>query len=413
MKIKSIFALLLLFQFVFSQQRTCGTDLYMQKMATDPIAKQKHFDLQNSFKIELLKLKNQQDKSATNISSITKIPVAVHFPNVATNSTDKSCLKQLAQNQIDILNADFKAINSDIVLWTPTVSALYPGTNLGSFNVEFVLATLNHPTNTGINNGQVAVTFGTNFLAGSDNDDQWKGYMNIVVRVAGGLGYSPLGGSPNDGGTVVINYDAFGSGLGCTDYTPQGDYNLGRTLSHEIGHFFNLDHTFGSDECLISNTDHVDDTPQCRGSGGCPVIGSVLGCIVGQKSLTMNYMDYTDDACMFMFTAGQVQRMRAYYNTIASEFSTNVLKNDNFELKNFALYPNPNTGSFKISFITNNSEEVKITINDIQGRKIFAENFQNKGIFNQEITLDKAQSGIYLVSILNGEYKTVKRIVVE
>ncbi len=404
---------MLLYQFAFSQQRTCKTNLYMQKMATDPIAKQKYLDLQNSFKIELLKLKNKQNKSALNIGSLKKIPVAVHFPNVATNSTEKSCLKQLAQNQINILNADFKAINSDNVLWTPTVSALYPGTNPGAFDVDFVLATLNHPPNTGINNGQVAVTFGTNFLAGTDNDDQWRGYMNIVVRVAGGLGYSPLGGSPNDGGTVVINYDAFGSGLGCTDYTPQGDYNLGRTLSHEIGHFFNLEHTFGTDQCLISNTDEVDDTPQCRGSGGCPVIGSVSGCIVGQKSLTMNYMDYTDDACMFMFTAGQVERMQAYFNTVANQFNTNVLSSEDFEFKEFSLYPNPNTGSFRISFIPETNDEINIQVLDISGRNIHNKTFQNSGMFDQELQINTISAGVFFVTIQNGANKMVKRIIVE
>ena len=103
-----------------------------------------------------------------------------------------------------------------------------------------------------------------------------------------------------------------------------------------------------------------------------------------------------------------------FYAVNTTKFKiSSTLANSDFEFENFALYPNPNNGSFKISFITNNTEEVKITINDIQGRKIFAENFQNKGIFNQEITLDKAQSGIYVVSIVNGEYKTVKRIVVE
>jgi hypothetical protein len=99
-------------------------------------------------------------------------------------------------------------------------------------------------------------------------------------------------------------------------------------------------------------------------------------------------------------------------NTIKFKISS-TLANSDFEFENFALYPNPNNGSFKISFITNNSEEVKITINDMQDRKIFAETFENKGLFNQEIALDKAQSGIYLVSILNGQNKTVKRIVVK
>ncbi len=411
MKIKSIIALLL-FQFGFSQERTCGTALYMQTLMNNSVAKQKHLDLQSRFEIELLKLQNLQNKSS---ASAIIIPVAVHFPSVATNSTDKACLRLLAQNQIDIINADFNATNADINLWSPTTQAFYPGTINGSLPVQFVLATQNHPADSGLSNGQKAVTFGTNFLNNADYDTLWRGYMNIVVRAAGALGYSPLGGNPSDGATVVINYDAFGSGAGCTGYAPQGDYNLGRTLSHELGHFFNLEHTFGNGGFCndISNTDYLNDTPKCTGSGGCPITGTVLGCVTGQKSLTMNYMDYTDDACMYMFTANQATRMRAYYNTIASEYSTNVLKNDNFEFKNFALYPNPNNGSFKISFITNNSDEIKITINDMQGRKIFAETFENKGLFNQEIALDKAQSGIYLVYILNGQNKTVKRIVVE
>ena len=99
-------------------------------------------------------------------------------------------------------------------------------------------------------------------------------------------------------------------------------------------------------------------------------------------------------------------------NTIKFKISS-TLANSDLEFENFVLYPNPNNGSFKISFLTNNTEEVKIIINDIRGRKIFAETFENKGLFNQEIALDKAQSGIYLISILNGQNKTVKRIVVE
>ncbi len=412
MKFNLLF-ILLIFQFSFSQQRTCKSNLQMKKIMNNPIAKQKYLDLQQKFGVELSKLQNQQNKSAINTNSRNNIPVAVHFPNVATNSTDKSCLRQLVQNQIDILNADFNATNSDISLWTPTVSAIYPRTNIGSLNVQFILATQNHPAGTGIANGQVAVTFGTNFLSGADEDSQWRGYINIVVRVAGALGYSPLGGSPNDGSTVVINYDVFGSGTGCTGYVPQGDYNLGRTLSHELGHFFNLDHTFGTDQCLPSNTDEVIDTPQCKGSGGCPEIGSVAGCVAGEKSLTMNYMDYTDDACMYMFTAGQATRMRAYYNAISSQLFTNVLSNDSFQFKDFALFPNPNTGSFKISFKPETNEQIEIIVYDISGRNIYNKTFQNSGMFDQELFLNTISSGVYFVNIQNGESKMVKRILVE
>ena len=409
----SLFFALLVFQLGFSQQRTCKSNSHMQKLMTDPVAKQKYLDLQNRFEIELSKLQSNNNHSAKNTNQTLLIPVAVHFPNVATNSTEKACLRQLAQNQIATLNADFNATNADISLWTPTVSAFYLGTNIGSINVKFVIANQNHSPGTGLANGELAVTFGTNFLNDADNDSQWIGYMNIVVRVAGGLGYSPLPGSPNEGATVVINYDAFGSGSGCVGYTPTGDYNLGRTLSHEIGHFFNLDHTFGNSLCNQSNTDDVNDTPQCTGSGGCPAAGSVPGCVTGQKSLTMNYMDYTDDACMYMLTLGQTTRMQAYLNVISNQFATNVLSNENFEFKNFALSPNPNNGTFRISFTPESNENIEIIVYDISGRKIHNKTFQNSDMFNQELQVNTISSSIYFVNIQNGENKMIKRIIIK
>lgn len=99
-------------------------------------------------------------------------------------------------------------------------------------------------------------------------------------------------------------------------------------------------------------------------------------------------------------------------NTTKFAIATSLLTNE-FNFENFVLYPNPNTGSFKISFITNNTEEVKITVNDIRGRNVFKETFQNNKVFNQEITFDKAQSGVYFVIIQNGEMKNVKRIIIE
>ena len=412
MKLNLIFALFL-FQLSFSQIRNCGTNLFTQQIMSDPVAKQKYLDLQNRFKIELAKIEDQQNKSIANTNATIVIPVAVHYPNVATNSTDKNCLRQLAQNQIDIINADFNATNSDIALWTPTVSAYYPGTNVGSLNVQFVLATQNHPSGTGLLNGQKAVTFGTNFLANADSDNQWRNYLNIVVRVAGALGYSPVGGSPNIGAAVVINYDAFGSGTGCAGYAPIGSYNLGRTLSHELGHFFNLEHTFGTDQCLPSNTDEIIDTPQCRASGGCPPTGSVAGCVADEKSLTINYMDYTDDACMYMFTANQAIRMKAFYNVIASQFKINVLSNDKFEFKDFTLFPNPNTGNFKISFTPENNNEIEIIVSDISGRNIYNKSFQYSDMFDQEVQINTIASGMYFVNIQNGAKKISKRIIIK
>ncbi len=423
MKLKLIIALFL-FQLGFSQQKSCGTDAYMQQMMSDPVSKQRYLDLQKRFEIELAKLQDPKNAAARNTNATIIIPVAVHFPEVVANSPDRPCLRQLAQSQIDILNADFNATNADVALWTPQVQAFYPGTNVGNFNVQFVLATKNHPAGSGLSNDQQAITFGTAFLYtqnGDNRDIRWKGYLNIVVREIccdGTIGYY-AGGTPDEGNLIVLKKDAIGSGAGCAGgYVPYWVLDKGRNADHELGHYFNVHHTFGKVQggnvCAPSNTDEVDDTPQCVGSGGWPAPGSVAGCVPGEKSLTMNYMDYTYDTNKFMFTAGQVVRMRAYYNAVANQFKTNVLlSNQNFEFKDFALYPNPNNGSFKISFIPETNDDIEIAVYDISGRKIFDNKFQNSGVFNQESQLNTISSGIYSVTIQNGENKVVRKIVVE
>ena len=416
MKLKLIIALLL-FQLGFSQQRTCGTDAQMQKIMSDPIAKQKHLDFQKRFNIELAKLQDPQNESARSTNTTIIIPVAVHFPEIAANSPNKACLIQLVQNQFDILNAAFSATNPALSLWTPQVQAFYPGTNLGNSNMKFVLATRNHPAGTGLTNGQSAITFGTSFLNGGIRDINWRGCLNIVVRDTNYAGYY-TGGTPNEGNVVVIKNICFGSGDGCPGHVPTNGWHLGQTLLHEVGHYFNLEHTFGKspgdDVCLPSNTDYVEDTPQClmtRDWG--PVLGSIPGCVPGTKALTMNFMDYTLDGNRWMFTTGQVVRMKAYYNTVANQFNTNVLSSEDFEFKDFALYPNPNNGSFKISFTSEINDDIEIVVHDISGRKIYNKTFQNFGMFDQELQIKTASSGVYFINIQNGENKMVKRIIVE
>ena len=420
----SLLLSLLLFQIGFSQQKTCGTDAQMQKIMSDPIAKQKYLEFQNKFEIELAKLQNPQNEAARSTNTTIIIPVAFHFPEVEANSLDKHCLRQMAQNQVDILNDAFNATNSDINLWTPQVQAFYPGTNLGNLNVRFIIANKNHPANMGLSDGQQAITFKKAFLYtqnGDNRDIRWKGYLNIVVRTLccnGTVGYYS-GGNPDEGNLIVLHKDAFASGSGCPGgYVPYHAWSRGRNAVHEVGHYFTVHHTWGkqpgANVCAPSNTDEVADTPQCIGTGNnWPEPGSVAGCVPGEKSLTMNYMDYTYDDTKFMFTAGQVVRMRAYYNTVASQFATNVLSNENFEFKDFSLYPNPNNGSFKISFTPETNDEINIQVFDISGRNIYDKKFQNSGMFDQEIVLSKLQSGMYIVTIQNGENKTVKRIVVE
>lgn len=422
MKTKILLILLLVVHFSFGQQqfgqqRTCGVDHYMEKMMADPVARSFYEEFQEKFEIELQKLNEKQlqgYRNANVTNSTIRIPVAVHYPSAGSaNATLRDCLRNLAQNQINILNADYNATNADISNWDD-VNGLFPGVNVGSMDVEFVIATQNHPTGTGLSNGDLAVTFGTDFLGGADSDMTWAGYMNIVVRNESGgiLGYSPLGGQPGSGHTVVIDNNAFGSLTSCTGYVPGAPYNLGRTLTHELGHFFNLNHTFVgcTNTSCSTQGDRVCDTPPSNTStGGCPTPGTVNNC--STPTLTMNYMDYTNDACMYMFTAGQASRMLAWYNAISSQFLTNVLLSvgDNI-LSEFVIYPNPNKGNFNIQF-PEIIGDFSVQIIDQSGRMVFDGEFSTQSN-TQSIDLNITARGVYFVTVRSDTAIATKKIII-
>ena len=411
-------------QFSNAQQRTCGMEAHMEEVMADPIQKAQYLERQAKFQIEYQKILDEQaNPNRVASPQVTmKIPVAVHFPEVPNTSSEtlKNCLRNLAQSQINVINADYNAVNSDISNWS-TVSFFYPGVNLGNLDVQFEIATQNHPAGTGLSNGTVAVTFGTDFLNGADSDFTWSGYMNFVVRDEGNqiLGYSPLAGTPAAGQTVVMNTFCFGSvGNGCSGYFPSAPFNLGRTVTHELGHFFNLNHTFksanpNSTNCGGADSDGIADTPkQAACTYGCATPGSISACNFPEKVLSMNYMDYSDDACMYMFTAGQKNVMQAYLNTIANQFNQNVLANDDLIKNNFSIIPNPNKGSFELQLI-DNVANYSIQIFDTSGRVVFENEYIQNTSLSQTITLDAASSGIYFVSIKSKDAIITKKIIVE
>ena len=388
----------------------------------NPAQREAYLDQQSKFQVELQKIAS--NKNGNSVNSIIRIPVAVHFPAVATTSTLKACFRTLAQSQVNILNADYNAANSDISNFVND-AAFYPGTNTGNLQVQFVLATQNHPAGTGLVNGDLAVTFGTDFLGSNDNDATWAGYLNLVCRNAGSgiLGYSNLGASPSAGDCVVIAKAAFGSGSGCTGYVPSSPYDLGRTLTHELGHYFNLDHTFagcGESNCSVyipypgnTNGDGICDTPsQNIEDYNCPVAGDVAGCVDGEYALTMNYMDYVNDACMYMFTANQATRMLAWYNSIANQFKTNVLVNESFLQNDFSLYPNPSKGSFTIQF-KDLMDSFSVEVFDVTGKTVYENEYDQSANLVQMINLDNPTSGVYFVNIKSDKGIVTKKLIIQ
>ncbi|MCK8480945.1 T9SS type A sorting domain-containing protein [Psychroserpens algicola] len=325
---KSIFAVIMLVCAMssYSQNRTCGMDEYMEEMLKDPVLAKEYKENQKKFKAELTRRQNG-DLSKRGVGTIV-IPVAVHFPS--GNEADRACLVALAQSQVDVLNADYSATNADISQWA-SASAFYPGLQPGSANIQFCLAISNHPVdgNTGmivdpeLLEGEPAVTIGYNFANGSgfpEQDSNWIGYMNFVVKNIGGLlGYSPGGGSLANGGAVVMNLGAFGTGSGCfgSGIVPQAPFNLGRTVTHELGHFYSLNHPWGPGGPSCATDDGFTDTPNTgQETYNCPSAGSLTACVPTENILSMNYMDYVNDACMYMFTPQQMVAVDAYVASV-------------------------------------------------------------------------------------------------
>lgn len=286
-------------------RRSCGMHDHMTKLNTDPEYRKAHQE-------KLAKVKNMvSERAACNDPVI--LPMAVHFQGI--QNPDESCLRQLAQSQIDILNADYSGTNSDITNWTNNAASFFPGVSNGEACIQFCIATQNHPAGSGIANGDPAVTI--NATSG-DFSAAWSGYLNIFVQAnTGVLGYSPLGGSGNGDG-VVIDANAFGAGSGCGSISPNAPYDLGRTLTHELGHYLLLDHIWGGG---CGQDDDVADTPDAADSNyDCPNLG-VSSC--GSTDMHMNYMDYTNDACMYMFSAGQATRMENYVSSSLQNLISN------------------------------------------------------------------------------------------
>ena len=266
------------------------------------------------------KLKSPAGNNLILENTINTIPVVFHI--VLPNPSDVSNAQVLAQ--LDTLNKDYGGLNGDSTKIPSWFKGLF-----GKSSIRFCLAQRtpdNQPT-TGIH--RVTSRVASFSVASEDVKHDFGGgtdiwdhnqYMNIwITSLSGGiLGYSsfPDDGSPDEQG-VVIDYRALPGGS-------FSSYNAGKTLTHEIGHFFNLYHIWGDDDGACSGTDFIDDTPDQGNSTSSCGNGIELDFCTrsGNGIMYQNYMDYTPDACLVMFTAGQVTRMEAslsnYYPTLLS-----------------------------------------------------------------------------------------------
>lgn len=302
--------------------RTCATDQVNERLlrTVDGYAEARS-------EIENLTAQTLSEDAAPR-TECTQIPVVVHV--VYRDDTEDISVDQI-ESQIAVLNVDFRASNADITA-TPTVFQAL----IGDAMVTFALATTDpdgQPTD-GITR---TATENTSFNADTDDvksvatggADAWPAdaYLNIWVcgnlRDSMGrslLGYAQFPGGPAATDGVVILQSAFG-----TSGTAAAPFNLGRTATHEIGHWLNLRHIWGDDGSGCAGSDFVADTPNQGGPNfGTPTFPHV-SCKNGPNGdLFVNYMDYVDDVAMVMFTSGQVGRAQAALAGPRSTMGTSV-----------------------------------------------------------------------------------------
>lgn len=388
-----------------NKQRTCETNEFNElQMQLNPEFRK------NRERIEEFTKNFQPSENR----SVITIPVVVH---VVYNTPQQNISDAQILSQIAVLNQDFARLNADTsqtpAVWKPI------GANT---QILFCLAQRDpngNPT-TGITRTSTSITAFNGsadqriFFTAQGGHDIWDRdrYLNIYTCNLGGglLGYAQFpGGNPQTDGTVNL-FSAFGT-VGVVN----PPYDKGRTVTHEVGHWLNLFHIWG-DEPDCNQDDQVADTPlQGPENVGCPTFPKTDACQpVSPGVMFMNYMDYSNDACMNLFTQGQSTRMNAALNGPRASLLTSngcipigITPISTEIPSGFSLqqnYPNPFNPVTAIEFGLPADDYVKISITDILGRIIDepVNDHLKKG--NYKISWDgrKYSSGIYFIRFISG-----------
>ena len=399
-----------------AQSKKCATmKILEQRIQKDPKVQSRMEE--SEIKTQKWISANGSTKNTKSAKMLISIPVVVHV--IYNNATQNISTAQI-QSQIDILNEDFGLLNSDSLdethpFWQYTADT----------GIEFCLASLdpngnatsgitrtftNTPSFTGVGDEKFTAS------GGHDNWDPTE-YLNIWVcdlSASGGtLGYaafpSDLSSNPDEDG-VVINYTAFGD-IG----TATAPNDLGRTATHEVGHWLNLRHIWGDDIC---GDDFVADTEIAEDANyNCPIFPHNANSNCGSGAdgeMYMNYMDYVVDYCMVMFTYDQGTRMQSALNgdraallTSSGCGSTSGI-NDVLLENSFDIYPNPNNGNFVVNAQLINNENVNISLYNLLGAKV--QEFTNVKIYPFHMNVNDLPNGSYFIKFNSGKNTITKKV---
>jgi len=424
-----VFGLLFLILFVESKAQTlekCGTmHNYKALEANNPTLKQQRVDVEAIAREWL----NQNKKQGVVVATIPVVFHVVHNLSIPEQNVPDSIL----YSQLEVLNNDYRRTNADTVNTRAEFDSL-----AADIEIEFCLANVD-PTGsftTGINR---VTTTSTDFSFSPFNNnvkttagggvEPWPttDYLNIWVcdMYSGGsplvLGYAQFPGDDPATDGVVMTYQHTGSRPWDAAAAPA---NLGRTASHEVGHYFGLRHIWGDGAC--DSTDYVTDTPNASAASQqiCTLTNNTCNDPLTEPywngydppDMLENYMDYSTDACMNMFTKGQKDRMWSFLNTARSTLLSSTKCDgltgieDIMSSDNVIIYPNPSSDMFTIEWPGEYKFE-RMEVVDLVGKTILTENMTNvyaKYVVNTQ----NISEGIYFVKLINGNKITTSKIMI-
>jgi hypothetical protein len=396
------FICLLLSSILFAQ-RQCASSTYIdQQKALDPTLNRRLGQVENF----LITQRRSARETGQQAPTVILIPVVVHvlYKSAAQNVSDEQI-----NSQIDALNRDFRRRNAD----TSNTPDRFKHV-AADVQIQFQLATADPKgrATTGIIRKYTDVNHWTTDdkikFSSLGGDDAWDSryFLNLWTGdLMSLLGYSSLPGASVEKDGVVINYTAFGT------LNSASPYNLGRTATHEVGHWLGLKHIWGDSYC---GDDLVDDTPvQGNYTSGCPSGFRSTCNNGGLGDMYMNYMDFTSDACMNLFTVGQKQRMLALFkeggprNLLLSSTGLNkpwVIESPLPPTTDvFRFYPNPTIGQITFDF-QNNASWIGKTVSIVNINGMVISKFLV--ISNlQVLDVSSLKAGMYFIRADNGHLK--------
>ncbi len=327
MKIKIFLVLLCACSLSASAQHYCGSyEAFQEQMKNNP-----------AFRLKQEQSK-QRSSSSVAYEGIITIPVVVH---IVYHTDEQNVSDEQIYSQLEVLNEDMGSVISAPAMWHEVAA---------NPQMRFCLATRDISGNAtcGITRTYTdSVDFGIQTSIKDESTGGISGwpatdYLNIFVcNIRNLRGYATFPDAVDSVDGIVLDYLSFGRGI---EFNLIARFKQGRTATHEVGHWLRLSHIWGDGGCNID--DGISDTPSARGPNyGCAV--GTSACRGDSLNMVQNFMDYSDDTCMYLFTRGQVELMRKAFDVRGSRVSILSSKgcdppletNEIFITINFSEYP--------------------------------------------------------------------------